>query len=145
MGSSLIQSPPRFGSCDGFPDQTVPRRTALSVVDSVFGLTKSYLRTLAFVSPAAIPLISRWAPVVVLVVATRVPADLPNGSNPAISRKRTPWPWCTGLSRYNDGPLYGTAVPKLANDNAPGTTERTGQPSRREGNAAPIVPAEGEE
>ena len=51
-----------------------------SVVDCAFGLTKSYLMTLASVAPGATPLTSRLAPVVVLVVATRVPPDPPKGS-----------------------------------------------------------------
>ena len=64
-----------MAGCDAFPDQTWPRRTAWSVVASAFGRTNSYLSTLASVPPAATPLTSRAAPVVVLVVATRVPAD----------------------------------------------------------------------
>src|SRR5436305_9950060 len=96
--------PPRRGVCDPFPDHTCPRRTACSVFDCSFGLTNSYLRTLVSVPPAATPLTSRLAPVVVLVVATRIPADPSNGSKLAISRKRTLWSWCRGLCRYNDGP-----------------------------------------
>src|SRR4029077_3289483 len=92
---------------EAFPDHTCPRRTGCSVVDSGLGLTNSYLRTLASVPPAATPLTSRLAPVVVLVVATRVPADPSNGSKLAISRKRTSWSWGRGLCRYNDGPPSG--------------------------------------
>src|SRR5215831_19085920 len=98
------QSPPRLAGCDAFPDQTCPRRTACSIVDCAFGLTSSYLRTLASVPPAATPLTSRLAPAVVLVVATRVPADTLNGSKAAISRKEAPCSWCSGLCRYSDGP-----------------------------------------
>ena len=68
------QSPPRLGGEDPFPDQIGPRRTGSSVVDCAFGLTKSYLRTVASVPPGATPLTRRLAPVVVLVVATRVAA-----------------------------------------------------------------------
>src|SRR6516225_2039995 len=93
-----------MAGCDAFPDQTCPRRTACSVVDCAFGLTNSYLRTLAFVPSDATPLTSRLAPVVVLVVATRVPADPLNGSKAAISRNSAPWPWCRGLCKYRDGP-----------------------------------------
>src|SRR5215470_17499098 len=93
-----------MAGCDAFPDQTCPSRTACSIVDCAFGLTSSYLRTLASVPPAATPLTSRLAPVVVLVVATRVPADPTNVWKLAISRKRTLWSWCRGLCRYNDGP-----------------------------------------
>src|SRR6266508_1187542 len=93
-----------MAGCDPFPDQTCPRRTACSVVDGAFGLTNSYLTTLASVPPVATPLTSRLAPVVVLVVATRVPADPSNGSKAAISRKWAAWPWCRGLCRYSDGP-----------------------------------------
>src|SRR6516162_414067 len=80
------QSPPSAGGADAFPDQTCPSRTASSVVACAFGLTKSYLMTLASVPPGATPLTSRLAPVVVLVVATLVPAGPPNGSKLAISR-----------------------------------------------------------
>src|SRR5262249_24870869 len=90
--------------CDAFPDQTCPRRTACSIVACAFGRTNWYLRTLASVPPAATPLTSRLAPVVVLVVATRVPADPSNGSKAAISRKEAPCSWCRGLCRNSEGP-----------------------------------------
>ena len=41
--------------------------------------------------PAATPLTSRLAPVVVLVVATHVPTGPSNGSKAAISRKCVLW------------------------------------------------------
>src|ERR1700738_4243782 len=93
-----------MAGCDAFPDQTFPRRTGCSVVDWAFGLTNSYLRPPCPLPPAATPLTSRLAPVVVLVVATRAPADPSNGSKLAISRKRALWSWCSGLCRYSDGP-----------------------------------------
>jgi hypothetical protein len=44
--------------------------------------------TLASALAGATPLTKRLAPLVLLVVATRVPPDPPNGSKLAISRKR---------------------------------------------------------
>src|SRR5262249_10264554 len=73
-----------------FPDQTCPRRNASRVVACALGLTKSYLTTLASALPGPAPLTKRLAPVVVLVVATRVPPGPPNGSKLAISRNWAP-------------------------------------------------------
>src|SRR5262249_39310051 len=47
----------------------------------------------ARVRPSSRDTADRLAPVVVLVVATRVPADPLNGSKLPISRKSTLWPW----------------------------------------------------
>ena len=54
------------------------------------GLTKSYFTTLPSAPPDSTPLTSRCAPLVVLVVATRVPADPSKGLKSAISRNWAP-------------------------------------------------------
>ena len=61
---------------------------------------KSYFKIR--VACPAVPLTSRLAPIVVLVVATCAPPE--NGSKLDISRNAPAWFSCDGLARYMAGP-----------------------------------------